>query len=72
MQSSSFHLELVNLAASIADMKQEQYDEILTTTALISLLIDKGILSEHELLTKKQAMNTTLESVITRSLYPTE
>lgn len=69
---SSFQLELVNLAASIADMKQEQYDECLTTAALISLLIDKGIFTEHELLTKKQTIDATLESFIPRSLYPME
>gem|GEM_PF-6122222 len=70
--SSTLQYEFIKLAARIADMKQEQYDELLTLTSLISVLIDKGIVSQDELLLKKQTLDLTFESLIPHPLHPME
>lgn len=38
----------VNLAAQIADLKQSQYTNTLALSALIELLIEKGLLSPED------------------------
>ena len=70
--ATTLQYEFIKLAACVADMKQEQYDELLTLTSLISVLIDKGIVSQDELLLKKRTLDLTFDSLIPRPLHPTE
>ena len=68
----SLNYEFIKLAAHIADMKQQQYDELLTLTSLISVLIDKGIITQEEIVHKKHALDLTFDSLIPHSLHPME
>lgn len=71
--ASTLQYEFIKLAAHVADMKQEHYDELLTLTSLVSVLIDKGIVTQDELLLKKRTLDTSFESLIPRRpLHPME
>lgn len=43
------HMEEVNLIAKLADLKEEHYRNTLLVTALMDLLIEKGILARGEI-----------------------
>lgn len=54
----------VDLIAQIADLKEVDYKNTLILTALVELLVEKGILSRHDVLTRAQLLDTDLESQI--------
>lgn len=62
--------EHVQLAAKLADLKEDHYRTILTLSAMLELFIEKGILSREELESKAEALDTQLESLISASLRP--
>ncbi|WP_168123309.1 hypothetical protein [Paenibacillus sp. HB172176] len=62
--------EQVQLAAKLADLKDEHYRTVLTLSAMLELLIDKGLLSREELAAKAEALDAQLESLISSSLHP--
>lgn len=70
--ASTLQMEFIRLAAHIADMKQEHYDELLTLTSLVSVLIEKGVISQEELALKKLELDHSFESFIPHSLHPME
>lgn len=56
--------EEVNLAAQIADLKETDYHNTLILTALIELLIEKGVFTRDELVSKAQFLDRDLEEQI--------
>lgn len=72
MMPSTLQMEFIRLAAHVADMKQAHYDELLTLTSLVSVLIDKGIISQEEIALKKQLLDHSFESIIPHALHPME
>lgn len=70
--TSTLQYEFIKLAAHVADMKQEHYDELLTLTSLIAVLIDKGIITQEDIRLKKHALDLAFEPIIPHSLHPRE
>ncbi len=68
--NSSIRYEYIQLAAKLADMKQEHYDTVITLSAALALLIEKGILSQTEIQLKKERIDQSLEQLISDSLHP--
>lgn len=62
--------EQVQLAAKLADLKEDHYRTVLTLSAMLELFIEKGILSRDELTAKAEALDSQLESLISASLHP--
>ncbi|MBJ6361653.1 hypothetical protein ACFOQM_10190 [Paenibacillus sp. GCM10012307] len=62
--------EQVNLAASIADLKDDHYHSLLALSAMLELLIDKGLLSREEVAAKAAVLDQELTSTISASLRP--
>ncbi|MUT67466.1 hypothetical protein [Paenibacillus sp. NEAU-GSW1] len=62
--------EQVQLAAKLADLKEEHYRTVLSLSAMLELLIDKGLLTREELALKADQLDAELESVISASLHP--
>jgi len=68
--NTSIRYDYVQLAAKVADIKQEHYDTVITLSAALALLIEKGILSQSELQHKKEMIDHSLEKFISDSLHP--
>jgi hypothetical protein len=69
-QSTPAAWEQVQLAAKLADLKDDHYRTVLTLSAMLELLIDKGLLSREELAVKAEQLDEQLESLIAASLHP--
>ncbi|GBG08176.1 hypothetical protein PAT3040_02744 [Paenibacillus agaridevorans] len=69
-QSTPAAWEQVQLAAKLADLKDDHYRTVLTLSAMLELLIDKGLLSREELTVKAEQLDEQLESLIAASLHP--
>ncbi|CAH1201360.1 hypothetical protein PAECIP111893_01587 [Paenibacillus plantiphilus] len=63
-------MESVNLAAKLADLKEDHYRILLTVSAVTELLIDKGLFTRDELELKAAALDLELDSLISSSLHP--
>lgn len=46
------HLDEINMIGKIADLKDEQYHQTVVISALIELLVEKGIITRRELADK--------------------
>lgn len=62
--------EQVQLAAKLADLKEDHYRTVLTLSAMLELFIDKGLLSREELTAKAEQLDEQLENLISASLHP--
>ncbi|GGG71641.1 hypothetical protein [Paenibacillus radicis (ex Gao et al. 2016)] len=62
--------EQVQLAAKVADLKDEHYRTVLTLSAMLELLVDKGLLTREELALKAEQLDAELDSLISASLHP--
>lgn len=60
------HVMEVDLIAKLADLKEEHYKNTLILSAIIELLVDKGILTTDEL----EAKAMELDSLIPDSTNP--
>ncbi|MBW7475663.1 hypothetical protein K0T92_12995 [Paenibacillus oenotherae] len=60
----------VNLAAKLADLKEDHYRILLTVSAVTELLIDKGLFTRDELEVKAATLDLELDSLIASSLHP--
>lgn len=58
MQSSA---ETLRLWATVADLKETDYKNMLAVTSLIDLLIQKGIITREELATRAQHLDAMNE-----------
>ncbi|MFD1954617.1 hypothetical protein ACFSL6_10700 [Paenibacillus thailandensis] len=70
MKPKSSAWEHVELAAKLADLKEEHYRTVLTLSAVLELLIDKGVLTREELSAKAESIDAQLEQLISASLHP--
>ncbi|CAM3206628.1 hypothetical protein [Paenibacillus lupini] len=62
--------EQVQLAAKLADLKEDHYRTVLTLSAMLELLVDKGLLTREELNAKADELDNQLDSFISASLHP--
>ncbi len=62
--------ELVQLAAKLADLKEDHYRTVLTLSAMLELFVEKGILTREELTVKAESLDRQLESLISAQLHP--
>lgn len=62
--------EQVQLVASLADLKDEHYRTVLTLSAMLEILVDKGLLTREELKTKADQLDAQIESLISASVHP--
>lgn len=62
--------EHVQLAAKLADMKEEQYRTVLTLSSMLELLVDKGLLTREELTAKAAALDAELDELIFSPQHP--
>lgn len=58
MQSSA---EMLRLWATVADLKETDYQNILAVTSLIDLLIQKGLITREELSARAQHLDAMNE-----------
>lgn len=66
MDYSSASLNEVNVLAKLADMKEEHYHQLLTLSAIMELLMEKGILSREEI--EKKALE--IDGFLTTPPFP--
>jgi hypothetical protein len=60
-------MQEVNMIAKLADLKEEHYRNSLLISAMMELLIDKGLLHRQEI----EAKMTELDSLMTQgTIYP--
>ncbi|MFL0554872.1 hypothetical protein [Paenibacillus barengoltzii] len=57
----------VNVLAKLADMKEEHYHQLVTLSAIMELLIEKGILTREEI--EKKVLE--IDGFMTPPPYPT-
>lgn len=58
----------VNIIAQISDLKEVDYKNTLVITALVELLIEKGILSRQEILQKAKQLEVDMTlNLVTKS-----
>ncbi|XEC95062.1 hypothetical protein AB6A23_00245 [Paenibacillus tarimensis] len=62
--------EQVNLVAGLADLKNDHYRTLLALSAMLELLIEKGLLTREELEQKTAHLDQELDSVISALLHP--
>lgn len=53
--------ERINLVAALADMKEIDYKNSLAVTALIELLIEKGLITRQEMVARAQMLDAAGE-----------
>lgn len=53
--------ERINLVAALADMKEIEYKNALAVTALIDLLIEKGVITQQEMAARAQLLDAAGE-----------
>ncbi|ULO07597.1 hypothetical protein H1230_01560 [Paenibacillus sp. 19GGS1-52] len=66
MESFSTSIDLVQFIGKLGDLKDEHYHMTLTLSAMIELLIDKGLISRQEL----ERKTAELDQLMTGSPYP--
>jgi hypothetical protein len=54
------HLDQVNWIAQLADLKQAHYHNSLLVNALIELLVEKGIMTAHDIATMSAQLDASL------------
>ncbi|GGG08895.1 hypothetical protein [Paenibacillus aceti] len=59
-------LQEVHMLAKLADIKEEHYHQLVMLSAMIELLIEKGIITRHEI----EAKAAELNSFISPPPYP--
>jgi hypothetical protein len=60
------HLDEVNLIGKLAELKEDHYKNTLALTAIIELLVEKGILTPQEI----QQKAAELDALILDPTYP--
>lgn len=60
------------MIGKLADLKDSQYRNTLLVTAVVELLIDKGVFTRKELIDKAMHMESSLMSEIQRKLEDTK
>ncbi|MEX2461632.1 MAG: hypothetical protein WD469_10130 [Paenibacillaceae bacterium] len=63
------HLEQVDYIGKLADLKEQHYQNSLILSALLELLLEKGLLTHQDIENKATQLD---EALILHSTYPTE
>jgi len=66
MDSFSTSMDLVQFIGKLGDLKDEHYQMMLTISAMVELLIEKDLITRHELVRKTEE----LDELMTGSPYP--
>ncbi|MFF2017773.1 MULTISPECIES: hypothetical protein [Paenibacillus] len=66
MESSSISMDLVQFMGKLGDLKDEHYHMTLALSAIIELLIDKGLITRQEL----EHKTAELDQLMAGSPYP--
>lgn len=66
MDSFSTSMDLVDFIGKLGDLKDEHYHMTLAFSAMIELMIDKGLISRQEL----ERKTAELDKLMTGSPYP--
>jgi hypothetical protein len=59
----------VDMIAQLADLKEVDYKNTLVLTALVELLVEKGVLARNEVIQKARQLDVDLSLETDRSLY---
>ncbi|MCX7571826.1 hypothetical protein OS242_17925 [Tumebacillus sp. DT12] len=59
----------VDVVAQLADLKEVDYKNTLVVTALVELLVEKGLLTRQEVIQKARQLDVDLSLESDRSLY---
>lgn len=62
-------LHEVDVIAQLGDLKEVDYKNTLVLTAVVELLVEKGILTRQEVIQKARQLDTDLSLELDRSLY---
>ncbi|GAA0136089.1 hypothetical protein YSY43_29300 [Paenibacillus sp. YSY-4.3] len=62
-------MDEVNILAKLADLKEDHYHQLLTLSAMMELLIEKGIITHEEIAQKTSELDSSSSSA--RPPYPT-
>jgi len=62
--------EQVQIVARLSDLKEDHYRALLTLSAMMELLIEKGLLTRQELDEKARQLDSQLETLISTELHP--
>jgi len=68
--STTHTFEHMQLAAQLADLKQDHYQTLLTLNGLLAILTNKGIINDRELSRMMQRIDHTLEELIADLAHP--
>ncbi|MBP1153290.1 MULTISPECIES: hypothetical protein [unclassified Paenibacillus] len=63
------HLEEIALIGKLADLKEDHYQHSLLLSAVIELLMEKGMLTAEELSVKTQALEVQDEAAVMSDLF---
>jgi hypothetical protein len=63
------HLEQVDYIGKLADLKEQHYQNTLILSAMLELLLEKGLLSHQDIENKAAQLDAALNL---HSVYPTE
>ncbi len=66
MDSYASPMNEVNILAKLADLKADHYQQLLTLSAMMELLIEKGVLTREEIAKKA----TELDNFMAHPPYP--
>lgn len=66
MDSFSTSMDLVEFIGKLGDLKDEHYNMTLAFSAMIELLIDKGLITRQEL----ECKTKEIDQLMTGSTYP--
>jgi hypothetical protein len=59
----------VDVIAQLADLKEVDYKNTLVLTAMVELLVEKGLLTRQEVIQKARQLDVDLSVGLDRSLY---
>jgi hypothetical protein len=68
MNRITSHLQEIDMIGKLADMKESNYKNTLLLTALVELLIDKGLFTRKEILSKARDLESDLLNDLTRQI----
>jgi hypothetical protein len=68
MNQSHSHLEQVDFIGKLADLKEQHYQNTLILSAILELLLEKGLLTHQDIELKASQLD---EALSLHSTYPT-
>lgn len=69
-KKSSPAWDFVQLGATVADLRRDQYRILLTVGVLLDVLVERGLITREELESRTSMLDDELETLIDASLRP--